>query len=571
MPSAGRWDADENMTMGLLPVSLEVSAPEQASAPIVEQLPVGIFRKDSAGRFIFVNSHFCQLMATTAEQIIGRTATEIAASESQNPKTMWRQELATQGSLHHGLIMRTGQRVDREEAYRGLDSHTQHFQVVESAVLEPDKTIHGSQGVLLDVTQRKQTDGVLAYERDLLRALLDNSPDHIYFKDLQSRFIKSSTAQALEFGMASPDGLVGKSDFDVFSDEHARPAFEDEQEIIRTGLPMVGKVEKETWIDGRPDSWALTTKMPLRDSEGKIIGTFGITKDISELKEAERRIADVHSQLVEASRLAGMAEIATNVLHNVGNVLNSVNVSAGLISARLRTSKLQGLARAVSLMDAHPDDLGEFLTRDARGKLLPGYLRELALALQAEHEAMVEELGMLSKSVDHIKEVVATQQSYAGASRVVESLKFEELLDDALRMNAGALTRHKVSVLKNIAPLPELSLDRHRLLQILVNLISNAKHAVSGAPDQSPCITLGAELVDVAGGRILRIAVTDNGEGIEPENLIRVFAHGFTTRKNGHGFGLHSCVLAAQEMGGTLTAHSNGVGHGATFVLELPT
>jgi PAS domain S-box-containing protein len=408
-------------------------------------------------------------------------------------------------------------------------------------------------------------------DRDLLHALLDNSPDHIYFKDRQSRFIKSSAAQALQFGMTTRDGLVGKSDFDVFSEAHAKPAFDDEQEIIRTGQPMIGKVERETWMDGRPDTWALTTKMPLRNRDGAIIGTFGITKDISDLKEAERRIGEVHQQLLEASRLAGMAEIATNVLHNVGNVLNSVNISAGLIGDRLRASKLKGLGRAVALMSEHGDDLGSFLTQDTRGKLLPGYLQELAQALTAEHAAVADELALLTKSVDHIKEVVATQQSYAGASRVVESLKFDELLDDALRMNAGALTRHKVEVVRQVPEMPALALDRHRLLQILVNLISNAKHAVSGMPaDHGPCITLGAALLQAAGGRVLRITVADNGEGIVSENLVRVFAHGFTTRSNGHGFGLHSCAMAAQEMGGTLSAHSNGAGQGAAFVLDIP-
>jgi PAS domain S-box-containing protein len=561
---------DETTNMRAQLVSALSSIPSQASHPIAEQMPVGIFRKDAAGRFIFVNARFCQILACTADQILGRTVAEIAAEDSQNPTPRWRPEHVTQAGLHHALIMRTGQQVEREEVHFCPGSPPQHFQVIESAVLGPEKTIDGSQGVMFDITERNQTDGILANDRELLRALLDNSPDHIYFKDTQSRFIKSSAKQALQFGMSTPDGLVGKSDFDVFSDEHARAAFEDEQEVIRTGLPMIGKVEKETWIDGRPDTWALTTKMPLRNRDGEIVGTFGITKDISELKEAERRIADVHKQLLEASRLAGMAEIATNVLHNVGNVLNSVNVSAALVSSRLQNSKLKGLARAVQLMDSHADDLGEFLTRDARGKLLPGYLRGLAQALEGEHEAMAEELGVLGKSIDHIKKVVASQQSYAGASQVVESLKIDELLDDALRMNAGAVTRHQVRVVKNIPELPALPLDRHRLLQILVNLIDNAKQAMNEAPDESPCLTIGAALVNVADGRALRITVADNGEGIAPENLIRVFALGFTTRKNGHGFGLHSCVLFAQEMGGTLTACSDGLGHGATFVLEIP-
>ena len=547
------------------------STQSQEQAAVVKPLPVGIFCKDAAGRFTFVNQRYCQVKHSVADEILGRTAIEIAAGESQNPETMWRLDLATQESLHHRSIMQTGQTIERQEVYSCPDRQQLHFQIVESPLQGTDETVIGSQGFVLDITSRKQADEALAYERDLLRALLDNSPDHIYFKDTESRFIKTSAGQAIQFGMKTPDGLIGKTDFDIFSEEHARPAFEDEQEIIRTGQPMIGKVEKETWIDGRPDTWALTTKLPLRNSEGKIIGTFGITKDITALKEAERRIDEVHKQLVEASRLAGMAEIATNVLHNVGNVLNSVNVSAGLVNAQLRNSKLKGLVRAVQLMDAHADDLGEFLTRDARGKLLPGYLREVVQALEGEREAMAEELRVLTKSVDHIKEVVATQQSYAGgASRVVESLKFEELLDDALRMNAGALTRHNVEVVKNLAELPALPLDRHRLLQILVNLIGNSKQAMNGTPERRPCITVGATLMNVAERRVLRVTVADNGEGIAPENLTCVFAHGFTTRKNGHGFGLHSCVLAAQEMGGSLTAYSAGTGHGATFTLEIP-
>ncbi|MDQ0586876.1 ATP-binding protein [Variovorax paradoxus] len=408
---------------------------------------------------------------------------------------------------------------------------------------------------------------MLVNERELLRALLDNSPDHIYFKDLQSRFIKSSTAQALEFGMATPEGLVGKSDFDVFSEEHARPAFEDEQEIIRTGLPMIGKVERETWIDGRPDSWALTTKMPLRNRAGQIIGTFGITKNISDLKEAERQIAEVHKQLIEASHLAGMARIATNVLHNVGNVLNSVNVSAALILSGIRASKVQGLARAVQLIEDHADDLGAFLASDAKGKMLPGYLRQLARALEAEQHDAIEELVALSKKVEHIKEIIAAQQAHAGASRLLEMAQVGALVEDALRINAEALAQRHMVVEKEIAPIPQLPLDKGRILQILVNLIANAEQAMEGVAHRDPRLELR---VDMAPGQRLRIRVADNGTGIETQALTQIFAHGFTTKKTGHGFGLHSAVVAAHEMGGTLTAHSDGPGTGATFTLELP-
>ena len=137
-------------------------------------------------------------------------------------------------------------------------------------------------------------------------------------------------------------------------------------------------------------------------------------------------------------------------------------------------------------------------------------------------------------------------------------------------MCSEALARHNVSVVNNVKRLPALSVDSNRVLQILVNLISNAKQALESVADRSPCVTLDTELDDAPNGKVLRITVTDNGDGIESQNLTRMFSHGFTTRKNGHGFGLHSCVLAAQEMGGTLTARSDGPGHGAAFVLQIP-
>lgn len=290
------------------------------------------------------------------------------------------------------------------------------------------------------------------------------------------------------------------------------------------------------------------------------------------VQEQTQALRDAQAELMASARRAGMAEIASGVLHNVGNVLNSVNVSAGLIQERLRDSPLQGLAPAAALLQAHAADPGAFLTQDPRGRLLPRYLQELAGVLAAEHAALAGELDTLARSVDHIKQVVATQQSYAGAPRLIESLPLDVLIDDALRMNADSLARHRIPVVKDVSGLPPLPLDRHRLLMILVNLISNAKQALGAAGGDAPCLRLSAVLAEGAadGARQLRISVADNGEGIAPEHLTKVFSHGFTTRRDGHGFGLHACALAAREMGGSLSAYSAGRGQGATFTLELP-
>ena len=286
------------------------------------------------------------------------------------------------------------------------------------------------------------------------------------------------------------------------------------------------------------------------------------------VQERTRELRQAQSDLMATARQAGMAEIATNVLHNVGNVLNSVNVSAGLIASSVRTSKVQGLTKAVTMMNEHVGDLGEFLTQDSKGKLLPNYLGQLSQVLVTEQQGVLEELAALTRSVDHIKEVIATQQAHAGASSLIEPAQIRDLVEDALRMNTGALTRRNVTVEKDFESLPELPLDKARTLQIFVNLIGNAGQAMEAMVDREPRLTLRID--QVRGGAALRVRVADNGVGIVPENLTRVFAHGFTTKKDGHGFGLHSAVLAAQEMGGTLSAHSDGPGTGATFTFELP-
>ena len=287
-------------------------------------------------------------------------------------------------------------------------------------------------------------------------------------------------------------------------------------------------------------------------------------------QRVERRtqsLREAQSELMESARLAGMAEIATNVLHNVGNVLNSVNISADLVARKLRSSKAQGLAKAVTMINEHKHDLGEFITGDERGKLLPGYLNQLVEAIAAEQQSMSDELTQLSKSVDHIKDIVSTQQSYAGVSTMEEPLHIRDLLEDALRMNSGALSRHNVTVIREYDEVPQVMADKHRLLLILINLISNAKQAMASLSDRPREITLQVRAIE---DNTLRISVKDAGEGILPENMTRIFAHGFTTRKDGHGFGLHSCALAAIEMKGRLTAHSDGPGKGAVFTLELP-
>jgi PAS domain S-box-containing protein len=292
----------------------------------------------------------------------------------------------------------------------------------------------------------------------------------------------------------------------------------------------------------------------------------GVLLDITEQKQAEEAMENLNKKLIETSRHAGMAEVATGVLHNVGNVLNSVNVSATLVCDRIRQSRTAGLTKMAALLREHEAELAEFLTTDSRGKMVPSYLNTLAEHLATEQAEILKELGSLTKNIEHIKDIVTMQQSYAKVSGIVENLPLTELLEDALRINAAGLARHGVQVLREFEEVPPVAVDKHKVLQILVNLMQNAKYAMDDARREDKRLIVG---ISQSTDRV-RISVKDNGVGIKPENLTRIFSHGFTTRKNGHGFGLHSGALAAKEMGGSLSAHSDGPGTGATFVLELP-
>ena len=288
--------------------------------------------------------------------------------------------------------------------------------------------------------------------------------------------------------------------------------------------------------------------------------------DITERKQAEAKLAETHKQLLDTSRQAGMAEVATGVLHNVGNVLNSVNVSTTLLGEIVRQSKIGNVVKLADLLTGKGAELARFLTTDPRGQKVPAFLQTLSTCLTQEQAGLLAEIESLRKNIDHIKEIVAMQQSYARVSGVSEMVSIGDLIEDALSMNAGAFVRHDVSLVRDFQANPTARLEKHKVLQVLVNLMRNAKYACDDSGRMEKQIVIRV----TSTGERVRIAIIDNGIGIPAENLTRIFSHGFTTRKQGHGFGLHSGALAAKELGGTLTVESEGTGHGATFILELP-
>jgi signal transduction histidine kinase len=292
-----------------------------------------------------------------------------------------------------------------------------------------------------------------------------------------------------------------------------------------------------------------------------------LKEQIDARDKAHAELAEAQQRLIDLSRLSGMAEVATGVIHNVGNVLNSVMVGATLVLERLRQSRVGNLVRTAELLEQHQADLDGYLRTDPAGQRLVPYFGKLARHLAEEREELVGELHGLSRHVSHIKEIVAEQQTYARASGLTETVACRLLFEDALRMTHAALDRHRIEVRREFEDLPPITTDRHKVLQILLNLVRNAKDSLKESREAGRTIVVGLRHAEP--GR-LRFEVADNGAGIAAEDMTRIFSHGFTTKKDGHGYGLHSGALAARQMGGSLTVQSDGPGRGAVFALELP-
>lgn len=411
-----------------------------------------------------------------------------------------------------------------------------------------------------EVTQRTTAQAAQAR----LTAILEATPDFVSSADPSGR------VRYLNRGARKMVGLTE----DVDCTEMRIPQFHPEwaaRLVLTEGLPRA--IAEGVWVgetalvggDGREIHVSQVIIAHL-DAKGEVEYISTVIRDVSERKAAEERLAVLNAQLVETSRQAGMAEVATGVLHNVGNVLNSVNIAASSVIERLRASKIDGVAKASALLEAHAGDLPGFLTEDAQGRRLPGYLQKLAGYLAEENAAICGELEQLGRNVEHIKEIVAMQQSHARVSSVFEEVRADHLVEEALRLLAAGFARLGIDLVRDLRPVPMVRVDPHKALQILINLVRNAKYSVEEAARPDPQIVIS---VDAAAGPV-RIAISDNGVGIAPENLVRIFRHGFTTRKGGHGFGLHSAAIAAKEMGGVLSVASPGLGLGATFTLELP-
>jgi len=328
--------------------------------------------------------------------------------------------------------------------------------------------------------------------------------------------------------------------------------------LRRTIVRPLGALSAHVLAVGTSGDLAQRMNSTRRDEFGLLANAFdGMVVKLSQTREA----------LLRRARSDGRAEVAISVLHSVGNVLNSVNVSTGALQVQVSAGALTDAGRLAATLAAHEGDLALFIAEDPRGQHLPAYLTAFSRSLVEERERMLGELAVIAGCVEHIRALVDSQQAAVQAYAEPEPVDLGQEIEAALKLSPDLPGATPVRFVRTLQPLPPLLLARHRLLEIVVNLVTNARQALHEAAGPDPCIRITVERP--AGDRV-RISVSDNGPGIEPEHMPQLFLEGFTTRPGGHGIGLPSSARAAAELGGTLTAYSDGQGAGARFVLEFP-
>ena len=524
-----------------------------------DQAPIGVAFANPQGGFLRFNDAFRTLLGYAGDELYGLSIQELThpedrAESATNLERLWSREVPF---------------LDFEKRYRRKDG-TFIWVRTTTALVRDGNRADCSVEYLRDITQRRQLTAQLLQQRTLLEAVITDLPVALLACDVSGKITHFNRAAAKlhgmeldELGSSSSASLAA----DIYLMDGLTPVAEDERPLARALRgETISNLELTMVPDEAPPRTTLSSARRLLGAEGQPLGAVAVIQDTTERKAQEMELERVHKELMTASREAGMAEVATNVLHNVGNILNSVNISASLVAERLRQSKTAGVSRLAALLLEQGDRVGEFITADARGKRVPEYMAALGEQLAADQRTALEELALLRENLEHIKDTVNMQQSYAKLCGVTETVEVVDLVEDSLRLNAGAFARHGVTVRREFGEVPRIEVDKHKVLQIIVNLVRNAKYACDDSGRSDKQITL--RVAPVAAG--VSITVEDNGIGIPAQNMSRLFEHGFTTRAAGHGFGLHSGALAAQELGGTLRAESEGEGRGACFTLELP-
>ncbi|MGN6368262.1 MAG: PAS domain S-box protein [Phycisphaerae bacterium] len=564
-PNGGNWRGTAALSkIGESPsrfvLTFHAETPEQRQAGLlrrlIDALPDYLFIKDTESRILINNLAHARNLGLPPEACVGRTDRDFFPPHLADLYITSEKNVVNQGTVYQ----------DEEATIDRKGNHRWKL-TTKIPLRGPDGEVIGLAGINHDITEMKLAQRALAESEERHRNLYHNTPVMLHSFDMDNVVVHVSDYWLNSMGYTREE-VEGQPALKFYSDD-ARRYFSD---VVLPEFRSAGRISNVPleYLTKKGGRIAIEVSAVAQyDAAGKVVGGLAVSIDVTQRRKAEAEREELHRRLLELSRHAGMAEVATGVLHNVGNVLNSVNVAAGVLTDKVRNSPVKKLARAVDLMKQHDTDLASYITSDPQGKQLPGYFNAVTSVLQAEEQAILNELSVLSKHVDHIKEIVRVQQSFAKSTRIIESLDLGSVIDDALRISAPTTGNIAVKLDLHCPPMAVQS-DKHALLQILTNLIGNAYQAVRASATDDKRIAIRAERTTRHGREYFSILVADNGVGIEAQNLTRIFNHGFTTKANGHGFGLHSAANTAKRLGGSLEASSPGLNQGATFVLTLP-
>ncbi len=312
--------------------------------------------------------------------------------------------------------------------------------------------------------------------------------------------------------------------------------------------------------------WFFVRAGTVRGQQGRLSRIYGSNTDITKRKEAELELARAQEEALVNAHAAGKAEFATTVLHNIGNVLNSVNVDSLHIRKTIDNMRLPQLVLACDLLVQNRDDLVRYLTSDERGSRVPEYLGRVASVISRDSTMLSRLSDDIAGKVDLMRDIIETQQNYATATHEPEPQELARLVDEALKVQMDSIRKRGITIRQRYSSVPPVVVSASRLIHVIINLIKNAVEAMEGVSEHARVLTLTILQADTE----VHLVVSDTGTGITADHLSHMFQHGFTTKKKGHGFGLHYCARTIEVMGGSIAVSSDGFGKGAVFTLSFP-
>ncbi len=508
---------------------------------------------DTAGVISWVNEGFTRISGYDVDEAVGRTPAQLL----QGPDTD-RAEAA-----RIGAALRSRQSVAAKLVNYAKDGRRYWVGLKIDPLLAANGEVEGFMAIQADITDRHEEGQAIQELTRRFNMATRAARVGVFERDAGWEILWWSPMMWNIFGQDPATFKPSKASWLALIHPHDRERIRKEMADLSENPAAVNLRYRIIRADGEIRH-ILSIAAPADSENGPVGRIAGITLDRTERVLADQREQALQQQLLESSRQAGMAEIATGVLHNVGNILNSLGIANSTARRAMKSLRLEQLEQAATLLRSNRDTLGAFLTNDERGRHLPEYLPALAGQIASSSRAIQTELDTIEELLRHLRDIVSAQQQVARVGGQYESLRLIEVVETALLVHAAEFAQ--IELVREYEELPPISTDRHKLLQILVNLISNARDAL--AAGASDCRRIVVKLA--RDGDQVQVTIEDSGIGMSEEVLSQLWRFGFTTKKNGHGFGLHNSANAAHEIGAALTAHSDGVGHGSRFVLRLP-